>query len=376
MSTGATDLMQDAIDHADLLDRVAEGASSPAGANEQRTRGAFEEARPPPMDVCDLAVAGESAVADFVISGLQRPREILLVAGEEGDGKTTALDQLSRELIRGEPIWGFFPAGNMRPHAILYMDSHQELPEQQRRAYEMPMRGLDVGSGKIFWQTTGSLSLPSDPEDRAYLELGLDQARADYLICDAASDLLVDPKDDVEVRQLFDYLSDLIQTRQLLGVVMAGFLRKRPQGEYTRRFDDLFGSRHWKGRASKVLYIEGNRILCFKDRGRDVTPLWPGRIGRYPAATLHRPGLEDDAVPPFLVSADPPGETGVDSIAVEERAIAFVAARPDFYTKSGLADALGIKRKVGWAVVSRLLLDGRLGPNEPRAKLRPLGVGE
>src|SRR5439155_19991932 len=104
---------------------------------------------------------------------------------------------------------------------------------------------------------------------------------------------------------------------------------------FTRRFDDIFGSRHWKGRTSKVLYIEANRIVCFKDRGRDVTPLWPSRAGSYPVATLGRPGLEDDTARPFIISADPP-DTSIDHIAVEQKALALVTSQPDHFTKSSL----------------------------------------
>ncbi len=121
------------------------------------------------------------------------------------------------------------------------------------------------------------MALDSSAEDRAYLASSIASTGADYLVLDSAEDCVTKPREDIEVRAMFGHLSNLMANAELKGIMMAGFLRKRAQGEYGRTFDDLFGPRVWKARLSKALYLEGGRLLCFKDRGRDVTPLRPAK---------------------------------------------------------------------------------------------------
>ena len=330
--------------------------------------------RPVPVDVCELAEVGERTATVHVVKGLQRPQEIICLAGEEGEGKTTMQDQMSREMLLGHPVLAFFPIGEMAPERILYVDTHQERPEHERRATDMEGRGLAVPPGRMYWQGTGEpMALDSSAEDRAYLASSIASTGADYLVLDSAEDCVTKPREDIEVRAMFGHLSKLMAEAELKGIMMAGFLRKRAQGEYGRTFDDLFGSRVWKARLSKALYLEGGRLLCFKDRGRDVTPLWPGRAGRYPVASVVRPGLEDDQSIPFVITAETPEEPA-DVAALEERTIALVTAKPEEFTKTALAEELGGKRKAALAVVNRLVASGQIGPDKRGAKLRiPVG---
>ena len=63
-------------------------------------------------------------------------------------------------------------------------------------------------------------------------------------------------------------LRRLLKYEGVRTVVMLAQPRKRAQGEPNgRRFDDLFGSRVWKGRASVVLFLEHERITVWKQRG-------------------------------------------------------------------------------------------------------------
>jgi hypothetical protein len=87
------------------------------------------------------------------------------------------------------------------------------------------------------------------------------------LIIDSGSNAVADAKDDAEVKVLFNYLHRLMREAGVLAVVVVLHLRKRAQGMTGRKFDDLFGSREWKGRASAVLHLE--------DRGGG--PQFPGR---------------------------------------------------------------------------------------------------
>jgi hypothetical protein len=318
------------------------------------------------VDVVDLAAAIQDGAEPMVIGGLQRPRSILAITGEEGEGKTMLSEQLTRELVRGESILGFFPPGDVIPKRVLYVDTHQERPEVEARCRDMDRRGLVVERGRVFWWLH-DLDLTS--YGAGELASMVRATGADYLWFDAGSHVVPDPNDTATVNAMFAYLSDLMREYDICGVGMTLFNRKRASGDYSRRFDDLFGSREWKGRVSQALYLEGNRITCWKDRGGHVRQVWPGRAGgRYAYATLLRPGLEDPSAVPFRISTEETGED-FDAEAVAAKALALVEGKPGTYTKSSLADALGVKRERAVQVIAQLLTEGRIGPNEPRKRL-------
>lgn len=310
--------------------------------------------------------AGDRPAEPFVVEGLQRPKEIAVVVAEEGDGKTTFADQFCRQLLRRDQLFDLFPSGDRAPRRILFVDTHQEEPEGERRAADMSARGLDVEDDRLFWWHPESLRI-TNAADRAQLEAEIVRVGADYLWIDAASHL-VTKNEDEQVAPLFDYLSSLMRRYDLIGIGMTLFLRKRAQGVFGRQFDDLFGSREWKGRASKVLYLDGSRIIAWKDRGGDLRRLWPGRPGeKYARATLERPGLIDGEVRPFRIV---PGEVeSFDEFAMEARAIGLVEAEPATYTKTALAGLIGGRKQDALAVVERLMAEGRIGPRKDRAKL-------
>src|SRR5438132_1028975 len=82
-------------------------------------------------------------------------------------------------------------------------------------------------------------------EDRRWLEDELAKSGAGLMWLDAGGSAVEDPKDDTSVRALFGWLHKLLGD----GLEATGLTlhpRKRAQGEYGRRFDDLFGSREWK----------------------------------------------------------------------------------------------------------------------------------
>jgi hypothetical protein len=118
-----------------------------------------------------------------------------------------------------------------------------------------------------------------------------------------------------------------------------------------------------------VLYVEGSRIVAWKDRGGDLARVWPSRLGagQYAYATLERPGLADDEAVPFRITATTP--EAVDREALEAEALRRVADEPARYTKTSLADALGGNHDEARGVVGRLIAERRIGPDAPRARL-------
>lgn len=330
---------------------------------------AFEIEELGAIDVRDLSQEGEDAPADMVIEALQIRGGILVLTGEEGEGKTLAADQLCRQLVRGDQIFGMFAPGTAQPTRVLFVDTEQEKPEARRRAAEMKARGLETEAGSMLWSTAGALELDR-PEDQKRLLLELERIQADYLWIDSGSNALLDGKDDASVRPFFAFLSELMRSHGLVGIGLTLHPRKRGQGDWTRRFDDLFGSREFKGRTTTALYLDGNKVICWKDRTGQVRQAWPARVGgKYPVAKLERPGLEQETVPPFVIVPEAP-EEAIDTEEVERRAIELVESEPDHYSKSSLANAIKGKRQDVLSVVERLLADGFIGPDKHGARLR------
>lgn len=121
----------------------------------------------------------------------------------------------------------------------------------------------------------------------------------------------------------------------------------------------------------------GHRIICWKDRSGHLRARWPLRPGtRYPEARLEPPGLTDNSAIPFRVVVD--AETAdpeADPAELAAEAVRLVAENPGAFTKSALAERLGARRQEGLSMVGRLLREGRIGPDKPRARLRVLSEG-
>jgi hypothetical protein len=331
--------------------------------------GGEPDQRPDAVDVAALTRWSEDEQQPMVLQHLIPWQSVIAITGEEGEGKTTLADQIVRQMARGDDALGMFEPGDMRASRTLFVDTEQEEAEVRRRVSEMNGRGLRVPEASLFWLWAGGLNLAASVEDRAYIEDQISYVGADFLWIDAGSNAVEDPKDDGCARAFFNYLSDLMRSHELKAQGLTLHPRKRAQGEYGRRFDDLFGSREFKGRTTKALYLDGGSVIAWKDRGGDLRKVWPNRAGgRYPKALLRRPGMEDETAVPFIVE---PGEAEaeIDAEALERKALDLVEEQPEHYTKTTLAEALGGRRIDAIEVVGGLLRAGSLGPDAPRKKL-------
>jgi hypothetical protein len=325
-----------------------------------------EPDRPRAFDVNNppAGKARRSTIAeDLVLEG-----GTIAIVGEEGDGKTTILHQLFRQVLRGEPAFGVFSPGDLAVHRALILDVEQEEPEVLELAADMDRRSLAVADGSLFILPAGSLNLADSGQDRRYVRDALTGiGGAQLLGLDSGSDAVEDVNDHGQVRRLFDYFSSLQREQIVRSVVLVLHPRKRGQGEYGRRFDDTFGSREWKGRLAKALYIDGTRVVAWKDRGGHLRRRWPRRQGaRYSEAVLERPGLQDDHAVPFVIAEQEAAASGIAEAKVRE----ILAAEPDTYTKTTLAARLGIRQIHALGVIEGMIAAGKIGPNVPRAKLR------
>jgi Bifunctional DNA primase/polymerase, N-terminal/AAA domain len=325
------------------------------------------DARPHPIDVNELAVR-RSSPQTFVVNDLITRGGVIELAGEEGEGKTMLAEQIVRQVIRGEDVAGFFEVSDGTIRRAVFLDTEMEETDGEARSRDFDARGLQVPDGTMFWLSYSEINLSDSAEDQTYLLEQLQTIGAEFLWIDTGGNAVSDPKDDVYVRAFFNYLSRLKREAGVAAVGLSLQPRKRAQGEYSRRFDDLFGSREWKGRPWKALYIDGGKVTCWKDRGGHIRRRWPARSGKYAAATLLRPGMKDPTSVPFQIEATEP-EVPIDEDAVKAQALAIVSAEPDTYTKNALARKLGVRMAEAVRLVNELLAARAIGPDKERAKL-------
>jgi hypothetical protein len=304
----------------------------------------------------------------MLIEDLLGERGILFIAAEEGGGKSTAVDQLARELLTDNPVWGMFRPGDAAPGRILMIHTEMDEPEVREQAADSEARGLAVAEEKLFTLCAGGLDLAKSADDRNFIEAEIRRLRPEMIILDSASNAVVRPQEDEDVRAFFNWLSLVHNQLGVRGTVIVGHPRKQGHERHARRFDDLFGSREWKGRVSKALWLEGSTFRVWKDRGGHLSRRFGRRNGRqYAEANLARPGLENQSSVPFVVS--PLLSEEEERTKDEDKVLAFVLTHPAEFTKSALAKALGGNKQKTLTVIGDLIKDRRLGPDKHGAKL-------
>lgn len=180
------------------------------------------------------------------------------------------------------------------------------------------------------------------------------------------------PEEGDAVKALFNNLSRLMRRYDVKGVGLSLHTRKRQQGASGRAFDDLFGSREWKGRLNTVLYFEGTKIMSWKNRGGQLHNRFKREAGKRPWAVLNRPGLTEADVAPFTISF-PEDHQQQDGAEVEAKIFDILRGQPDHFTKSSLAAEAGGRKEDVLAVINRLQDQGVIGPKQTRgAKLKLL----
>jgi hypothetical protein len=295
---------------------------------------------------------------------------VLGIAGEEGDGKTLMAEQMIRQMLRGEKILGFFDLGEAAPKTVLFIDTEMEEEDTAERHADMVQRGLDVSSGSLYSVAAGGLAL-DNPDDLAYIEREIRRVNPDLVWIDSAVNAVSEAEEGTKVKLFFNNLSKLQRTSGVQGIGLTLHTRKGgKQGNNRKKFDDLFGSREYKGRLNTVLFIQDGTIWAWKNRGGRLNKMFKKEAGQRPYAVLNRPGLADETVPPFTISLPDEMASAADENGDEKAIVAFLADHPDEYTKSALADAVGGRRRDRLNAIARLQGEGVIVPNKERAKLR------
>lgn len=361
--------------------RIVAETPSTAGASRNSDRAdaggtpSAVDDRPQPKDVALWADAPSEEERPCIVTDLLLQGQIIAVAGEEGDGKTLLAQQLCHQIARGDTVLGVFPMGELRPRRILFVDTEMTEDDARPRGAELARRGLGIDPDRFFWVCTGLLDIGGSSDDRAYLNGLLDGYEADLVWIDAGASAVDDPNDAPTVRSFFAWLQGHIASGRLMAGGLTLHPRKRAQGEYGRRFDDLFGSREWKGKLSKAVFIDGERAVFWKDRGLHLRRRFPLREGeRYPRAKLCRPGLEDPEAVPFVLEALPTEEEELtEDAALAAKVVELLQMEPDRYTKTQLAERTRASKTNTLRVVNRMIREGDVGPDKRGARLRVTG---
>jgi AAA domain-containing protein len=236
---------------------------------------------------------------DFIIDD-----ELIGLCGEEGSGKSWCAYQIAGELTYPGGAGNGLVLGAFELEQplsrVMIIDFEQ--PEQDIALIrdEMVARGvLDPTRVHVLSAIGAALDSPEDAE-RIFAEIFA--CSPEYLIFDTATEAVSKPRDDESVKPLFTFLDLVRQTTPVRGALLLYQPRKRISGDLSaRRFDDVFGSRMWKGRTSAVFYFTPTRLTVWKQRGGYLAKRWGIASGSHPWGVVERAGLTSPAGPPTLV---------------------------------------------------------------------------
>jgi AAA domain len=263
---------------------------------------------------------GTGPARDLLLDG-----QLVTIVGEEGEGKTTLGTQIACQLSAGENVCGHFEVEEpVSP--VLIVDVEQSEEDAVIVRDDMISRGLKVDG--VFWLSANGRSLDL-PEDQEWLTAHVRALRPQVVILDTGTESVTDPSDSKSVKPLMIYLRGLLKHEGVRTILMLAQPRKRTQMESSdtgRRFDDLFGSRVWKGRSSAALYLETSRITVWKQRGSYIRRRWGGTSGQY---------VRSDDGPAMIVA---PQSTDELDRGRRTKVLSIVESRPERYSKSALIE--------------------------------------
>ncbi len=166
---------------------------------------------------------------------------------------------------------------------------------------EMVSRGvLDPSRIRLLSAVGAVLDNPKDAE-RIMADILVH--RPEFLILDTATEAVSKPREDESVKPLFTFLDAVKRGTSVRGVLLLMEPRKRISGDFSgRQFDDLFGSRMWKGRPSAVFHLTRTQLTVWKQRGGYLRERWGTPSGvKLPKGTVERVGETSMNGPPTLV---------------------------------------------------------------------------
>ena len=242
---------------------------------------------------------------------------------------------------------------------MLIVDVEQTEEDAVILRNDMVGRGLD-GSG-VFWLDANGRALDV-PDDKKWLTRWVRALRPQLIILDTGTETVTKAREDESVKPLFIALHGYQKNEDVRAVILLAQPRKRSQdAPSSRRFDDLFGSRVWKGRSSAVLYLERERLSVWKQRGGYLKRRWGGTVG-----WIER----SDTEPTLILGPKSAAEAGDERRAA---ILSAVAAEPGSHSKTSLIEdelkVNGHDRPEWRKTVDALIREGRIRSDGRYSKL-------
>lgn len=219
------------------------------------------------VDVADLDGAPEAEhidAPDWVLPGLLERQSRLLLAGDEGVGKSLFLAQIAVRLASGMPVTP--DSDGPDPLRVLVVDT--ELNERTARRRLRPMAahaGLRAGHLTYLLAPAG-LDLLRDQERQQIVQL-VESIRPHVIALDSLYRAFNGDPDDPRVAGQVQRVLDEVRAGFGASLIIVCHYRKRPtDGRQRRNLDDLAGSRAWKAWPECAADITRDRIRILKDR--------------------------------------------------------------------------------------------------------------
>jgi len=225
----------------------------------------------------NLGQREDAEQVEALVEDLLREHQIITLAGEEGAGKSTLAHEIAHGLINGTVLGEHAaPSGIER---VLIVDVEQTEDDAAVIREDLLERGIKIHDS-VFWLDAHGRALDTDEAQR-WLWEQVNIIEPHVIIVDTATEAVTKPRDDESVKAFFRVLGGLLRRGGVRGIILLGQARKRSQeAEGDRAFDDLFGSRVWKGRSSAVFWIEGETFTVWKQRPNLLEKRWGGKDGR------------------------------------------------------------------------------------------------
>jgi hypothetical protein len=258
---------------------VDAGTAPPLDPDERSPWGA---SRPwQPLDVADVhrgPADEDQASYVWTFTRFLEPQTRMIVAGDEGGGKSLLIQQIFIRLAAGLPVYGEEPPP--RPLRVLIIDT--ELHERTVRRRLRPMaRHANLPRGQLFYVLApAGIDLSDNTEDRDQFAKLVLSIRPDVIVIDSLYRAFNGDPDDPKVIGKLQRLLDGARDHTGAAVVLTAHYRKRSSdGRSTRTLDDLAGSRLMKAWPEIVVDVTKDKLRVLKDREGMAPPLTIERHG-------------------------------------------------------------------------------------------------
>lgn len=248
------------------------------------------------LDVGNIPTAEDGTDPRYVLHQLLEAGSRMLLAGDEGIGKSLLIAQFAVRLAAGlSCLPGDTPPGRLR---VLVVDT--ELNERTARRRLIPMAehaGLQRGH-LIYVLAPAGIDLLRPDEAQAFRALA-GAYRPHLLVVDSLYRAFNGDPDDPRVGGEVQRILDTTRAELGCALLLGCHYRKRSNdGRAKRSLDDLAGSRVWKAWPETVVDVSHDKVRILKDREGNAGQL---HVERTPAGEWER----DPTGWPFtLTSAD------------------------------------------------------------------------